>query len=102
MVGRDVSASASRGNEIRGNADLTIGDFADPRIDVAFTNISDVDAGRRRADMTWEGVPVRGGGFSTGSDGNSVQGQFYGPNHEEVGGTFERDQVMGAFGATRQ
>ena len=102
MVGRDVSASAARGNEIQGNADLTIGDFADPRINVALTNISDADAGRRRADMTWDGVSVRGGGFSTGSDGNSVQGQFYGPNHEEVGGTFERDQVMGAFGATRQ
>ena len=101
MLGRDVSASATRGNEIQGNADLTIGNFAVPRLNVAFTNISDVDTGRRRADMTWDDVPLTGGGFSTGPDGNSVQGQFYGPNHEEVGGTFERDRVIGAFGAAR-
>ncbi len=26
---------------------------------------------------------------------------FYGPNHEEVGGTFKRDGVTGAYGAKR-
>lgn len=102
MFGRDVSASATHGNQIQGNADLFIDDFAAPRIDVAFTNIIDINANQQRPDMAWDGVSVRGGGFSTGSDGNSVQGQFYGPNHEEIGGTFERDQVIGAFGAHRQ
>ena len=101
MVGIDVSASAARGNEIQGNVDLTIGNFADPMMDIAFAGIRDIDTGAQRADMTWENIPVTGGGFSTGADGNSVQGQFYGPDHEEVGGTFERNQIIGAFGASR-
>ena len=100
MAGVDVSASAYR-SQIRGDADLTIANFADPKLDVAFTNIRDVDADRARADMAWDDVPMTNGGFETGSDGNSIQGKFYGPNHEEVGGIFERDQVIGAFGAKR-
>jgi len=99
MVGVDVSTTESESNRIQGDADLTIVDFTDPKLDVAFTNISDVDAGRRRADMTWNDVPLTDGNFRTWSDGNSIEGEFYGPNHEEVGGIFERDQVMGAFGA---
>lgn len=101
MAGVDVSETSSYRNRIRGDADLTIADFADPKLDVAFTNISDVDAGRRRADMTWDDIPLTRGGFGTGSDGDSIQGKFYGPNHEEVGGIFEREQVVGAFGGKR-
>ena len=99
VVGTDVSATASQFHQIRGDADITIADLSDPALDVAFTNISDVDAGQRRADMTWDDVSLTDGGFGTGSDGNSIEGKFYGPNHEEVGGIFERDQVIGAFGA---
>ena len=102
MVGGDVSATASRGHVIQGDADITIADFSDPKVGVAFTNIHDLDAGTQRADMTWSDIAVTAGGFQTGSDGNSVEGRFYGPKHEEVGGIFERDQILGAFGATRQ
>ena len=101
ISGVDVSDSNYL-NQIQGDADLTISDFADPGIDVAFTNIRDVDAGRPRADMAWDDVPMTGGGFATGSDGNSIQGKFYGPDHGEAGGVFERDQVIGAFGARRR
>ena len=99
MVG--VDTADSRFNSVRGDADLTIADFADPKLDVAFTNIRNVDAGRRWANMTWGDVPMTSGGFATGSDRDSIQGKFYGPNHEEAGGVFERDQVIGAFGAKR-
>ena len=33
-------------------------------------------------------MPVTSGQFGTGSTGDSIEGQFYGPNHEEVGGIF--------------
>ena len=102
MVGADVSATASRFNTIRGDADLTIADLAAPSLDVAFTGIRDTDAGGQRADMIWTGIPLTGGSFDSGFDGNSIQGKFYGPNHQEVGGIFERDKVIGAFGAKRQ
>ncbi len=102
MVGTDASATASRSHRIRGDADITIADFTDPRIGVAFTNITDLDSGGTRGDMAWSEIPMVDGGFATGSDGNSIEGTFYGPNHEEVGGIFEREQIIGAFGAQRQ
>ena len=33
---------------------------------------------------------------------SDIKATFYGPNHEEVGGVFERDNIVGAFGAKRQ
>ncbi len=55
--------------------------------------------------MIWSVIPVTAGGFERASAGaakNVIKDKFYGPNHEEVGGIFERDQVLGAFGAARQ
>lgn len=57
---------------------------------------------RTYAPMTWDDVPVLGGRFSDGTGSNSLEGTFYGDNHEEVGGIFERNQIIGAFGASRQ
>ena len=39
---------------------------------------------------------------STGGDTGTVNGQFYGPNHEGVGGSVERVDLTAAFGARRQ
>ena len=100
MVGVDMAGS--RFGTVRGDADITIGDFAARKLDVAFTGIRDVDTGRRRNDMRWHDVSMSGGGFAAGTDGNSINGRFYGPGHGEAGGIFERDQVVGAFGAKRR
>ncbi len=99
MIGRDPATGLAI--EIAGDAVLTIADFPDPRIAVTFTNIKDLGTDQARDDMTWSGIPLTDGGFATGTAGNSIQGQFYGPGHEEVGGVFERNQVIGAFGAKR-
>ena len=66
-------------------------------VSVDITDLVDVATGTPYDDMTWSGIPLRDGGFET----FEIQGQFFGPNHEEVGGVFERDQVIGAFGGTR-
>ena len=100
MVGGDTSSTANRGNRIQGDATLTF-DLSQRDLDVAFTNIRDIDAGRQHGNITWQNIPVLSGSFSTGLDGNSIDGRFYGPNHEEVGGVFERNQIAGAFGAKR-
>jgi len=39
---------------------------------------------------------------SIGGDTGTVNGQFYGPNHEGVGGSVERVGLTAAFGARRQ
>ena len=88
-------------HRIRGDADLTIADFTNPTVGVAFSDIRDLDTEGSRGDMTWSGISLTNGSFGTGTDGDSVEGRFHGPNHEEVGGIFERAQVLGAFGAKR-
>ena len=110
MVGGDTSLTANRGNRIQGDATLSF-DLSQLDIDVAFRNIRDIDiafssdiddtARRSHEDIVWQNIPVTSGSFATGSDENSIEGQFYGPNHEEVGGIFERNEIVGAFGAKR-
>ena len=101
MVGGDTSLTANRGNRIMGDATLTF-DLSREDIDVAFANIRDIDAGRPHGNITWQNIPVTSGSFASDiSFGNSIDGRFYGPNHEEVGGVFERNQIAGAFGAKR-
>ena len=101
MIGADVSNAATRGNLIQGDAEITIADFISPQANIGFTQVYDLNSQTQRGDMSWSDIQVTAGGFASGTDENSIEGRFYGPNHEEVGGIFERDQVLGAFGATR-
>ena len=102
MVGRDIGPSeATRHNLVQGDAILEY-DFADLELDVTFENIVDVAAGTDRTDMTWTGIAVEDGGAfaDTGDAGAAyVRGSFYGAGQAGVGGVFERDSVVGAFGA---
>ena len=103
MVGGRISDSPEIGDPLRGDATLTF-DFADAELDVAFTNIRTLTIAREPAtydDMTWENLAVRDGRFGGGFDEPTIEGRFYGPNHEEVGGIFQRNRIVGAFGAQR-
>ena len=103
MLGRDVSASPSRGQVIRGDSDVTV-EFGAAAItaDVAFTDIVNIETGAAQNDMAWRGMAVEDGGFARrNAPGDAVSGRFYGPNEEEVGGVFERDGIAGAFGGRR-
>ena len=103
MVGTDVSENDTYGNMIEGKAGITLTDFNNPSVNVSFTEIVDVDDGdSARSDMAWLNISVTNGRFKTGSNLDSIDGKFYGPNHEEVGGIFERDEILGAFGALRE
>ena len=102
MVGVDVSETDARGNPIQGDAAITIGDFLNPMVGVGFSNVFDLEAGTTRPDMTWQDIPLTDGSFQSGSGSDQIKGQFYGPNHEEVGGIFERNLILGAFGAKRE
>lgn len=104
-AGVDMSAT-SRENFIHGEATVTV-DFANSNMDVIFSNLVDLNDASRNSSLngmnwTWANLSLTDGAFRSGSSTNQIEGQFYGPNHEEVGGTFERNQVLGAFGAARQ
>ena len=99
--GAVVGTDMARKELVEGRARITIDDFAAPVVDAAFTQIVGLDDGAPREDMSWNDIPVTGSGFKAGADGDSIEGRFYGPQHEEVGGIFERAEILGAFGAQR-
>ncbi len=103
MIGRDMRASASRGQVVRGDADVTV-EFggAGTTADVEFTDIANAGTDERFGDMAWRSMAVEKGGFvQRNSPDDTISGRFYGPGEEEVGGIFEREGIAGAFGGQR-
>ena len=92
--------------DVRGDVDvsLNIDILSTDGVGVAFSDIVDIETGQGAliTAVNWPHVP-----FSTdgrferrGEERLGIAGQFYGPNHEEVGGVFSISQLRGAFGAT--
>ena len=100
-VGVVVAADLGRGEGHQGDATLTA-DFAAGDLDVAFTNMHDVETGAARASIHFSGVPMAGEGFAQRTAGRRIEGTFYGAGHVEAGGIFESGSAIGAFGAKRQ
>lgn len=96
MAGVKIGNS-SLGAEVIGDAEMTV-DLAAASLDLAFTSIADT-SGVLSNDIRWQGVSMQNGSFSSSG---GLQGSFYGPNHEEAGGVFERDGIAGAFSLARQ
>lgn len=78
------------------------------QLDIAFSNIQNLTRGRAHGqDYALERLTLdTNGSFAKQSDGNHVQGAFYGPNHAEAAGTVELGNpttagIVGAFGAKR-
>ncbi len=123
MTGVTDGSSGDRGAFVRGDAVLTVNGLAAPggaSVDVEFTNIAREDDGAGLADMFWRGLPLQGRSFGTNDvrfhDADSgyarrasfgaqaegsLFGHVYGPNGEDVGGLFHRDDIAGAFAAKR-
>ena len=57
---------------------------------------------RSLGDMSWPAIPLHDGAFAIETGEGRLHGRFYGPEHQAVGGTFERNEVLGAFGGRRQ
>lgn len=102
LVGVDVSNTSTQGDFVQGDAALRIDNLWRPAVDVVFTDIVNVETGTRHRSMVWRGLPLNGPRFRAGHDGNMIQGTFYGNRHQEAGGVFERDRIVGAFGARKR
>ena len=94
MTGADLEFQ----NAVQGDAAVTV-DFARNNAGVAFTNIKDLGTRSGLPSMEWSGLAIGTDGRFGASD---IKATFYGSNHEEVGGVFERNNIVGAFGAKRQ
>ena len=57
MIGRDMSASESRGHVVAADADVTVG-FGETAVsvDVEFTDIVNVETDNAPDDMAWSGI----------------------------------------------
>ena len=97
MVGTPTTGSR-RGEVLQGDAALTYTfDASDPEIDVNFTNIKNIERLRDHSvtSVSFTDVDVAEGKFSA----TGIEGAFYGTNHSEVAGVFEKSGIVGAFGA---
>ena len=97
-TGQMTGASLEFQHAVQGDAAVTV-NFARNDAGVAFTNIKDLGARSGLPSMEWSGLAIGTDGRFGASD---IRATFYGPNHEEVGGVFERNNIVGAFGAKRQ
>ena len=83
----------------RGTATLTIADLSQPRLGV------EIDVpGYAIGSPAWSDVPLHAGRFQAGTlgDGDYLEGDFYGPAHEEVYGVFDTRSYIGAFGGKQE
>ena len=121
MIGAVIPTDPDyEGARVDGDARISIPSFGsetDPSLDIEFTNIWRVDTEAQLADMTWDDVDLADGAFGfpriieaidpgdidirEKALGLGIYGQFFGPDHEEVGGVFIRDGINGVFGARR-
>lgn len=100
MLGVITAEGSTQGNGVEGDAmfDFRVANPGGAQVDVSFTNITNEETGGTLSDIVWSAIQVQADGtFKTGN----IHGIFYGPAHEEVGGTFNKDNVAGAFGASR-
>lgn len=92
---------------VQGDVVIDIDDFSSPNIDVSFTGILNLnDTSDTISDMIWRNLTLTGGAFDNQGDtiaaNGSIEGVFYGTDHEEVGGVFTRNDIVGSFGGVRQ
>ena len=80
---------------VSGSARLEV-DFADATVDVDLT-----DFGGGHGDLSWQGLRITAGSFRDAQSQPTIEGAFYGPNHQGAAGKFDRDNLRGVFGAIR-
>ena len=118
MIGTSSTERSSLGAVYEGDATLTVS-FVEEKMNVLFDNILETLEGGSESgaypDIAWNDVPMVNGAFVSDTqrlvreaplfyeriEGTMIEGRFYGSSHAEVGGIFETEEVLGAFGAKR-
>ena len=109
-IGVDASQRFHERRLLQADVDITIEDFMSPMVDILFDNIKDLRTGEGFTlvpSVSWSGLALVDGAFAHEegtlgqADRNRIEGRFYGPDHDEVGGIFEYATVAGSFGAKR-
>ena len=80
---------------VSGSARLEV-DFSNATVDVDFT-----DFNRGHGDLSWQDLQMTAGSFRDAQSRPTIEAAFYGTNHQGAAGKFERANLQGVFGATR-
>ena len=86
-----------------GRSSMTASFGESPTIDIHFTGIMNLNTGDTHSDISYLGASItdRKGIIGAPAYRNYVNGEFAGPDNEEVFGVFEHEDLIGAFGARR-
>ena len=89
------------GRRVDGNANLTIA-LENLSGDLAFSRMRHDDDTRWETGRLDYGVQVGGNAFMrVDGDEGEIQGRFFGPEHESMGGTLQRDDLRASFAGSR-
>ena len=99
MVGTHVMTT----DRYAGQSSMVANFGAVPVIDIHFTKIVNLGTGDVHPDISYVGASIGDGKgiYGMPSARSYVNGEFMGPNNEEVVGVFEHEDLIGAFGAKR-
>ena len=67
---------------------------------VTFQNIVNLSNGAGVNTINFNNIPLAGDGTFE-SDSNDIKGTFYGTGHEGIGGIFNKNNILGAFGGKK-
>ena len=99
-----VGKSVETGHLFQGDASVVITALSrgvqNSIANITFNALTNFNTGESLNPLTWSNLALDRGSFTSNS--GDIQGTFYGTDHEEVGGIFNRDNILGSFGATRQ
>ena len=98
-----VGATKTDGHVIHGEATIKFTTDALNNVDVTFDNIKNFNTNTDAAitNMTWSPLLLEKGAFAYENENDSIRGNFYGDELEEVGGIFDKENIIGAFGGVQ-
>ena len=102
MVGTDTTT----GDIIHGDATVQyFTSSANVLHDITFSGVKNLNNGNdvtfgAVTRLNFQNIPLDNNGSFASTNGN-IKGAFYGDNHDEVGGIFSRDNIIGAFGGAK-
>ena len=80
---------------VSGSARLDV-DFSDATVDVDFTDFTG-----GHSDLSWQGLQMTAGSFRDVQSQSTIEGAFYGTNHQGAAGKFDSSNLRGVFAAIR-
>ncbi len=84
------------GTPVSGDARIEA-DFAALTLNVEFTSLTE-----GHGDMVWRDLSIVDGTFQHRDGFDTLDGAFYGDQHQGAAGSFERDRLRGIFGTLRE